>query len=106
GGSHGRIAAQLVTDALLLSALGGVAALVVAALGSAFMRSVLLAGYAWNGGLVDLRTLGFIAVAIVAAGVLTGFVPALLLRRFDVAQAISEGRHAGGVHRHRTISTL
>jgi predicted permease len=106
GGSHRRIAAQLLTDALFLAALGGVAALVVAAAGSAFMRSVLLAGYAWTGSLVDGRTVLFIAGAVVVAGVLTGVVPAVLLRRFDLSSAIGEGRQAGGVHRQRVISAL
>ena len=106
GGSHRRIAAQLMTDALFLAALGGVAALVVAAIGSAFMRSVLLEGYAWDGSLVDARTAVFIAGAVIVAGVMTGVVPAVLLRRFDLSSAIGEGRQAGGVHRQRVISAL
>lgn len=106
GGSHRRIAAQLVTDAIFLAALGGVAAMVVAGIGSAFMRSVLLQGFAWASPLVDARTVMFIAGAVIIAGVMTGIVPALLLRRFDVSGAIAEGRQSGGVHRHRMISTL
>src|SRR6185503_9846539 len=106
GGSQRRIATALVTDAIFLAALGGIAAMVVAAIGSAFMRSVLLQGYAWVGPLVDTRTVIFIVVAVIIAGVMTGVVPAVLLRRFDVTGAIAEGRQTGGVHRHRVISAL
>lgn len=106
GGTALRVASQLITDSLVLAAFGGLAAIAVAALGNALMRGILLAGYAWNGPLVDGRTLAFIASAAVVAGMLSGCVPALFLRRFDLRDAIAEGRQSGGVHRQRTISSL
>jgi predicted permease len=107
GVSRGRLVAGLLTDAMLLAALGGVAAILVAACGAALMRDVLLDGFVWNGSLIDGRTIAFIAGAALAAGLFTGIVPALVLfRRFDLSRAIGEGRQSGGVHRHRVISSL
>jgi putative ABC transport system permease protein len=107
GVSRRRLVTALLVDALLLSTLGGIAAILVAAVGGALMRDVLLEGIVWNGGLVDGRTLAFIACAALVAGLFTGIVPALvLLRRFDLSRAIGEGRQSGGVHRHRVISSL
>jgi predicted permease len=107
GVSRGRLVAGLLTDAMLLAALGGIAATLVAAGGAALMRDVLLDGFVWNGGLLDGRTIAFIAVAAIASGLFTGIVPAfVLLRRFDLSRAIGEGQQSGGVHRHRVISSL
>jgi putative ABC transport system permease protein len=107
GVSRRRLIASLLTDAMLLAVLGGVAAIFVAAAGGALMRDVLLQGSVWNGGLIDARTLAFIACAAVVAGLFTGLVPAfVLLRRFDLSRAIGEGRQSGGVHRQRAISSL
>ena len=107
GVSRRRLIASLLTDAMLLAMLGGIAAIVVAAAGGALMRDVLLQGSVWNGGVIDGRTLAFIAGAAILAGLFTGLVPAfVLLRRFDLSRAIGEGRQSGGVHRQRAISSL
>ncbi|MEP6491718.1 MAG: ADOP family duplicated permease [bacterium] len=107
GVSRLRLVAGLLVDATLLSTLGGIAAIVVAIAGSALMRDVLLEGFVWSDGLVDGRTIAFIACTAALAGLVTGSVPALvLLRRFDLSRAIGEGRQSGGVHRHRVISSL
>jgi predicted permease len=107
GISRRRLVASLLVDAMLLSTLGGIGAILVAAAGGALMRDVLLEGFVWNGGLIDGRTLAFIGCAAGLAGLFTGLVPALvLLRRFDLSRAIGEGRQSGGIHRHRAISSL
>ena len=49
GVSRRRLAASLLTDAMLLATLGGVAAVAVAATGGAVMRDVLLDGIVWDG---------------------------------------------------------
>jgi len=107
GVSRRRLVASLLTDAMLLAMLGGIAAIVVAAAGAALMRDVLLQGAVWDGGVIDERTLAFIASAAILAGLFTGLVPAVvLLHRFDLSRAIGEGRQSGGVHRQRAISSL
>jgi predicted permease len=108
GVSRARLVSQSLIDSMLLATLGGVAAAAVAAAGCALMRGVLLEGLVWDGGLIDARTAAFIAAVVVFAGFVTGLVPAVSRtgRRAEVSRAIGEGRDAGGVHRHRVISSL
>lgn len=107
GVSRARVVAGVLADSMLLSILGGIAAIVVAAAGSALMRGVLLEGFVWEGGLIDARTIAFILCAVVVGGLVTGLVPAfVLLRRFDLSRVIGEGRQSGGIHRQRVISSL
>jgi len=107
GISRRRLVAGLMVDALLLATLGGAAAIGVAAAGGTLMRDVLLDGLVWNGGLIDGRTLGFVAIVTTAAGLITGLLPGLaLLGRFDLSGVIGEGRQSGGIHRSRFISSL
>ena len=109
GVSRHRLVRQLLIDALLLSMLGAVAAIAVAAGGGAIMRRVLLQGFVWSGDLVDARTLGFIAIAGFVAALLTSVFPALLLvRRFDVARSLgnASARQAGRSQRSAFIPLL
>ncbi len=109
GVSRSRLARQLVIDALLLSMLGAVFAVAIAAGGALVMRRVLLQGIVWSGNLVDGRTLGFIAVAGVVSALLTSTFPALLLlRRLDIRTALANGsaRQAGRSQRATILSGL
>jgi predicted permease len=109
GVSRRRLVRQLMIDSLLLSALGAVVAIAIAAGGAVTMRRVLLNGVLWSGNLVDARTLAFIAVAALVAALLTCVFPALLLLgRLDVGRALagSSARQAGRSHRTRFISLL
>jgi predicted permease len=107
GVSRRRLAASMIVDALVLSTLGGVVAIAVAAAGAAVMRGVLLDGLVWDGSLIDGQTVAFIGSVAIIVGLATGMVPALvLLRRFDLSRVITEGRPSGGARRHRMISSL
>jgi predicted permease len=109
GVSRRRLLRQLLIDSLVLSALGAVVSVAIAAGGASIMRRVLLQGVAWSGHLVDARTLAFIAIAALVAALLTCVFPAvLLLRRFDVRQALAGGsaRRPGRLHRTRFVSLL
>lgn len=106
GVSRKRLAVQCLIEAVCLSAFGGCIAFAVAAAGSAFMRGFLLQGFAWDGPLVDARTSIYIGCATLVAGTLSGAASAfVLLRRFDVSSALSQGRTGSG-YRHRAISML
>jgi len=109
GVSRRRLLRQLMLDSLLLSMLGGLVAIAVAAVGAFVMRGVLLQGVLWSGTLVDARTLGFIVATAFVASLLTCAFPALLLlRRFDIQHALVGGssRQAGRSHRTRFVSLL
>ena len=78
GAGRGRIARQLLTESLLLAAVGGIAALVVAraSLGAfAAIAPPELAGVAQT--TIDLRVLLFTGVLSIATGVVFGLLPAL-----------------------------
>jgi predicted permease len=97
----------MLIDTLLLALIGGLASLVVAAAGTTLMRDTLLHDVVWEGGLIDLRATGFIVVASVVAGLLTGVVPAVaFLRRLDLRNEIGSARQSAGRRRNRTISGL
>ena len=100
GVSRGRLVRQLIIDSLLLSTLGALVAIAIAAGGASIMRSVLLQGVAWSGNLLDARTLGFIAVTALVAALLTCVFPALLsfvastsIRRLPARRRDSQDGH-------------
>ncbi len=89
GVSRGRLAAQLLTESMLLALAGGVAGLMVAQWGGALLRARLLTGT--NGTpapsifvFQDPRTLLFAGGAALLAGLLAGLTPLLQARRTDL----------------------
>jgi predicted permease len=108
GVSRGRLLLQLVTESILLAALGGVVGLAIAQWGGKVVRTVLLgdtlvqSGGAFN----DPRLLGFAALLAVGAGLLTGIAPLAHAGREDVASALKAGVREGSVHRSRLRTAL
>jgi len=100
GAGRGRLVRQLLTESLVLGALGAAAGLAVAWWGSRLLLRV-----AADGGSVlpletpvDLRVLGFTVVIALLAVVLSGLVPALRASRVDLAQSLKAGaRTVGGI---------
>jgi predicted permease len=103
---RGRLVRQLVTEAVVLAVLGGLAALAVVQWGSALVQKVLLADFAWPDAAIDGRVLAFTAAATVAVGLLTGLVPALQGSAPDLARTLKEGGRGTGVARSRTRTFL
>jgi putative ABC transport system permease protein len=92
GASPGRILRQMLTESLLLSALGGVAGLLLAA----WSRDLLVAlGADRLPRLRELRldfwVLGFSLGASVLTGILFGLAPALQAAKLDLSQALKGG---------------
>ena len=92
GGPRTRIVRQLLTESLLLAALGGGAGLVLAYWGIPVL--IKLAENQIPQGIpvaVNLRALGFTFVLTLLTGVLFGVMPALRGSRIDLREALAEG---------------
>ena len=106
GVSRARLLSQLFTESVLLAVLGGAAGLLVAQFGGRVLRAELLPRTAETTVLSDPRTLLFVGVAALAAGLLTGLTPVLQLRRADLTGDLKAGVREGGVVRSRTRVAL
>jgi putative ABC transport system permease protein len=96
GAGRGRIVRQLLTESLLLAAMGAV----VGVLGAyAFLRVLLTLGASQLPRLdavtFDTRVMLFALAALVFSGVVVGFAPALRLAATDVNTLMNEGGRAG-----------
>jgi predicted permease len=106
GVSRRRLIGQLVIESLLLSLGGGAVALFVARFGGVLVRRVLFTSFDWNGAVADPRLLAYTAAAALAAGVLSGILPALHASALDLSASLKEGAREGRVHRTRTRAVL
>ncbi|MGH9705053.1 MAG: ABC transporter permease [Candidatus Acidiferrales bacterium] len=104
GASTGRLIRQLLTESLLISAIGGILGLLLATWGlhafTAFGPATLPRRGEIN---LDLSTLLFAVLMVAVTGVLCGIVPALEITRRDLHATLKEGgrTQAGGAHRAR-----
>ena len=106
GARRSRLVRLLLTESLMLAALGGFAALVVAWLAGQLIRTVLLTAVEWTSSPVDARVLGVSAAIALAVGVIVGLVPALRASRPDLTAALKTGVREGGVHGTRLRAAL
>ncbi len=90
GISRRRLAAQLLTESMILALLAGVAATIVAAWGGGVLRVALLPRTQWIEAPVGGRVLVFTAVVAVGAALLAAIVPAIVVTRMDLAQGSQE----------------
>jgi putative ABC transport system permease protein len=95
GASRGQIAAQLITESLLLSVGGGVAGLVVGRLCWSMFRNLVPSQIAGNGFLLNAPVLMFTAAISILAGVFFGIVPALRATDVSLQESLKEGARAG-----------
>ena len=106
GIGRGRLVRLLVLESLVLAALGGGAAVLVARWGGELVRRVLFSGVQWVDSPVDTRVLAYTALATLATGLLAGLAPALQTSRPELTGALKEGTREGRMHRSRTRRTL
>jgi len=92
GAGRMRLGTQLITESLLLAAVGGALGLLFAAWGSSILLQVVS-----NGPdpvpldvRIDLRVLGFTAALAIATGILFGLAPAFRAARVEVASTLRE----------------
>ena len=108
GASRARLARQLMTESLLLSALGAIAGLGFARWGSALLvsefstsRDPLILDLS-----LDWRVLGFTAAIAILTAVLFGVAPAMTTRRLAPMDALKEQGRSRVGSRHRLASPL
>ncbi len=96
GAARGRILRQLLTESVVLSALGGIGGLVLAYWGSDLLRALPVFSFSGEIDLTpDTRVLLFTLAISLAAGVLFGLVPAIHAVRSDLAGELRQGAEIG-----------
>jgi putative ABC transport system permease protein len=95
GASRGQIAAQLITESLLLSVGGGVAGLVVGRLCWSMFKNLVPSQIAGHGFALNAPVLMFTAAISILAGVFFGIVPALRRTHVSLQESLKEGARAG-----------
>lgn len=106
GVSRGRLAAQLLTESLVLGLLGGAVGLVVAQWGGTVLRSAFLSKTAHATVITDPRSLVYAGIAAVVAGLLTGVAPLIQTRHADLTRDLREGVREGTYQRSRLRAGL
>jgi predicted permease len=106
GVGRGRLLRQLLTESLVLAALGALAGIAIAQWGGGILRATLIENVDWGSTFTDRRILLFTGVAAVAAGLLTGLAPALHAGRGDIASTLKAGAREGTYQRSRTRVVL
>jgi putative ABC transport system permease protein len=107
GAGRGRIAAQMLTESLLLSLCGAALGTVTAALGVRALRNVLAEAVPRVGEVaVDWRVLLFVLALALATGVTFGTAPALQASRADSGAALKTASSGGSRRQNRLRSGL
>jgi putative ABC transport system permease protein len=108
GARRGRIVRQLLTESMLLGAVGGALGVVVSVWGIEALKTIVPADPPLPDFGLDLRVLGFATTVALLAGVVVGTLPALRISRSDLhATLTSGGRTAtGGMRRRRAQEVL
>ena len=91
GVGRARLVIQLLTESVLLAAIAGVAAMLIAVWGGSLLRSLLMPGVAWATEPVDVRVLLFTATIAAIVGVAAGVAPAIQMTRQDLTGSLKSG---------------
>jgi putative ABC transport system permease protein len=108
GASWGRIVRQLLTESLLLAAVGGTVGLLLATWGVDLLKALSPADLPrMHDVRLDGRVLMFTLLVSLLTGLLFGLIPALRAARADLNEALKEGGRGGeGSRRNRLRSAL
>ena len=107
GASRARIVRQMLTESVLLSAIGGTLGLLLSVWLTDLLRSILPEGaFRLDHIGVDYRVLGFALAISALTGFLFGLVPALQASKLDVSGSLKEGGRSGEGHRQTSARNL
>ena len=107
GASRTRVLRQMLTESILLSAIGGIAGLIL----SIWLTDVLMSMLPESAPRlehigIDYRVLTFALGVSALTGILFGIVPALQASKLDVTSALKEGGRSGEGHRRTSARSL
>ena len=107
GASRTRVLRQMLTESILLSAIGGIAGLILSIWLTDLLMSMLpeSASRLEHIG-IDYRVLTFALVVSALTGILFGIVPALQASKLDVTSALKEGGRSAEGHRRTSARSL
>ena len=107
GASRTRVLRQMLTESILLSAIGGIAGLVLSIWLTDVLMSMLPEGAPRLEHIgIDYRVLTFALGVSALTGILFGIVPALQASKLDVTSALKEGGRSGEGHRRTSARSL
>src|SRR4026207_488588 len=107
GASGTRVLRQMLTESILLSAIGGMAGLVLSIWLTDVLRSMLPEGAPRREQVgIDYRVLTFALGVSALTGILFGILPALQASKLDVTSALKEGGRSGEGHRRTSARSL
>ena len=95
GVSRARLAAQLLTESIMLALLGGASGVIIAQIGGAVLRKEFLAPTSTATVVTDPRTLLYAGVAALVAGLLSGLAPLLQTRHVNLSHDLRAGVREG-----------
>jgi predicted permease len=99
GVGRGGLVRLLLSETVLVSIGGAIAALAIAALGGQVMRVTLLSNIAWFGNPVGTRVFVFTLIVALGVGLVVGLGPALSATRLSLTNSLKTGTGEGGGRR-------
>jgi putative ABC transport system permease protein len=107
GASRGRVVRQMLTESILLSAIGGIAGMILSVWLTDVLLSILPEGAPRMDQVgIDYRVLSFAFGISALTGILFGLVPALQASKLDVTSALKEGGRNAEGHRRTSARNL
>ncbi|MFL6542364.1 MAG: ABC transporter permease, partial [Chthoniobacterales bacterium] len=107
GASRTRVLRQMLTESILLSAIGGIAGLLLSVWLTNALMSMLPEGAPRLDQVgIDYRVLAFVLGVTAVTGILFGIVPALQASKLDVTSALKEGGRGTEGHRRTSARSL
>lgn len=107
GASRGRVVRQMLTESVLLSAIGGVAGLLLSIWLTDLLLSIVPEGAPRMDQVgTDYRVLSFAFAISALTGILFGIVPALQASKLDVSSSLKEGGRTGEGYRRTSARSL